>query len=1275
VSAAGGSLTQSGAGGGAASLTNTQLSLTFTSVSSNGGANGILFTGGSGSFTSGTTNLQNNGGIGLSMSGSAVVAGFGNTTVNSSAGDAVDLANNSGNITFADLDMTPDSGLRGLDATSNTGTLTVTSGDITTSGGATASAVFIDGPAGRTPINITFTTVTASGVGNTTNTGSITLVDVSGTKFQVTGTTQINTRAGHGVFVDNSTATNIQFATVNVPNPNAAGGDGIHVEDSSSAVTVATTTITDANRITAQNDANTDFIPDNDGDGNAIFLRGNAGGSFTLNGGSLTNCGNDCIDTRDSQNLAISGVTIDSPGIDETGATGGGFGGHGVQAINLTGTNTITNSTITDWETQNRDGLRYINHSSTASTLTIHGTTFSDSANGSNAIFVSGRDAANMTLNVGGTSAGQPCTFSEIFGAALTHNAGDNTNSTATVNLNVRNNTFTNVTTKGQNSVSARNLAGGKAIVVITGNTFDGVGRTQADTSGVIDLGGDALLAGNFVHFTVTNNIIRNIGDNIAGSCGGLECHGKRGIDVFIDDNTLVGNDATTAIDADDAIVIDGNVITNVQRTGIIFDVGGTSNPSNFAAKITNNRVGIRADNTIDRVGVGDALSPGGESAIRVENRNPNGKNLNILISNNLFYNGNGGAGSLLNGSGMLIRAQETATMSATVTNNTFNVNNSSTAAGINAQTTNGTTCTFCMDASGNTITAPGGGFSLAEVNGTLNIEQASSAALSAANGGASVSIATGTPQFGIACATPPAAPSLDEDQQPEPQPGPVGGGDGEGEPTGEPVGDVISSLHTDAAPSAAEVVKAGFSQERRADAKPLSKQFERTVSYGEGTQSAPLGATASLGLNEADKQAEPEMKVAAKSRAVTAAAFDHNGTVHINIGTLPAGDSVTITFQVTVNDPIPAGTTQVCNQGQVSGTNFSTVNTDDPGTGTAGDATCTPVQPPVDVTIGDATASEPPVSGAQNFATFPVRLSQASGSTVTVSYATANGGANPATGGADCTTPGNDYKTTSGTLTFNPGQTVQTISVEICFDGATESPDETFLVNLTGATNANVTQPPADNQAVGTITDQNPAGEVLISELRTSGPGGTADDFVELYNNSDTPLTVNSTDATAGWSIVKSGATCTDTPVVVGTVPNGTVIPARGHYLLVGSAYSLGSYPAGSGTTATGDVTLTADIENDRNVGLFKTTNVANLSSATKVDAVGFGANTGNNCDLLRESTTLANASGSTSEYSFVRLMPMPAGKPQDTNVNASDFRVVSTTPATPVGDNAAPT
>jgi hypothetical protein len=177
-------------------------------------------------------------------------------------------------------------------------------------------------------------------------------------------------------------------------------------------------------------------------------------------------------------------------------------------------------------------------------------------------------------------------------------------------------------------------------------------------------------------------------------------------------------------------------------------------------------------------------------------------------------------------------------------------------------------------------------------------------------------------------------------------------------------------------------------------------------------------------------------------------------------------------------------------------------------------------------------------------------------------------------------------------------------------------------------------------------------------------GPGGLGDNFVEFYNNSNSPLTVVASDASAGFGIFKMGADCNASPILVATIPNGTIIPARGHYLAVGSAYSLANY-GGTGAAA-GNVTMTSDIEDDRNVAVFTTANIVNISSAGRLDAVGFGTNTGAVCDLLREGTTLAPVSGSTTEHSYSRkecdfvagVGCAAGGNPKDSNDNSSDFQ-----------------
>jgi hypothetical protein len=139
-------------------------------------------------------------------------------------------------------------------------------------------------------------------------------------------------------------------------------------------------------------------------------------------------------------------------------------------------------------------------------------------------------------------------------------------------------------------------------------------------------------------------------------------------------------------------------------------------------------------------------------------------------------------------------------------------------------------------------------------------------------------------------------------------------------------------------------------------------------------------------------------------------------------------------------------------------------------------------------------------------------------------------------------------------------------------------------------------------------------------------------------------------------------------------------VIPGRGHYLFVGSAYSLANY--GGAGAAAGDQLMTEDIESDFNVGIFSTTSLLELSTMTRLDAVGFATHTGAACELLREGTTLTPLNGSTLQYSYFRDECGKGGNPltfgscptggftKDSNVNGDDFVFADTTgTVTPAG------
>ncbi len=160
------------------------LAARFNSISSTNSADeGIVLDAMGGSLTSGSTTITNPATTGISVTDSntgaaptsSVNIDFGNTSSSASAQTGVSLTNNTGTITFADLDIAPDSGGRGFLATSNSGALTITSGDIITSNNV---AVEITRASGTTPLNVELTKVSSNGgsngiiLTNTSSTGS-----------------------------------------------------------------------------------------------------------------------------------------------------------------------------------------------------------------------------------------------------------------------------------------------------------------------------------------------------------------------------------------------------------------------------------------------------------------------------------------------------------------------------------------------------------------------------------------------------------------------------------------------------------------------------------------------------------------------------------------------------------------------------------------------------------------------------------------------------------------------------------------------------------------------------------------------------------------------------------------------------------------------------------------------------------------------------------------------------------------------------------------------
>jgi hypothetical protein len=348
---------------------------------------------------------------------------------------------------------------------------------------------------------------------------------------------------------------------------------------------------------------------------------------------------------------------------------------------------------------------------------------------------------------------------------------------------------------------------------------------------------------------------------------------------------------------------------------------------------------------------------------------------------------------------------------------------------------------------------------------------------------------------------------------------------------------------------------------------------------------------------------------------------------------------------------------------------------------------------------------------------TFTVTKTGATALSASVDYSTADGTATVADGDYVAVPP--------TTLTFAPNETAKQVFVTVNGDTRPEV-DETFFVMLGNPNTATI----ADNTGMGTIRNDDESvsvGQLIISEFRLRGPGNNTaapvqggpasrttagdeqnaplppatgdsntsplpprqvadtspeanDEFVELYNNTDSPLLVTTTDSSTGWALSASDG------IVRFVVPNGTVIPARGHFLGVNSlGYSLDGYPSGNdgaaATNATGDPVLlgngtpaggyTLDIPDNAGIAVFRTATPANFGAGTRLDSVG---STDEADALYKEGAgypalTPTDISGNL-EHTFYRSLCSfvggvgctTPGVPKDTGNNAADFLFVDT-------------
>jgi hypothetical protein len=182
----------------------------------------------------------------------------------------------------------------------------------------------------------------------------------------------------------------------------------------------------------------------------------------------------------------------------------------------------------------------------------------------------------------------------------------------------------------------------------------------------------------------------------------------------------------------------------------------------------------------------------------------------------------------------------------------------------------------------------------------------------------------------------------------------------------------------------------------------------------------------------------------------------------------------------------------------------------------------------------------------------------------------------------------------------------------------------------------------------------------LVLSEIQTRGSNGGNDEFVEIYNAGNAPVTFDNT-----WTLSARSAvgTCTSNNTGQRFAGSGQVIPAHGHLLYTNSAN-----PGYDGPT-TGDGTYAAGITDAASVIL--------SHGGTPVDAVCFYFDMATQTNLTICATPYVcegmpvsnlphnNTSAGNLDVSLDRKPGGALGNGQDTNDSAADF--VNNTPANP--------
>ncbi len=506
-----------------------------TLTTTNGTGNGFLHSTAGGITTiSGATSISNPGGRGIDIQDSTTTITFGNANVTGSGGTGVFIDDSSGVVTFADLDISPDAAQRGLNVTDQTGTLTTTSGVITSTTTGIPVEIVGTSAANRTPLAIVLETVNANGAAN-----GIVLTSTSGT-FAVNGT---GTTAGSGGTIQNITNRGTSFIDAN----------GITLKN------MNLTNVGTANGADPTNASSTCGSLDNGLGGNlgcnaGIHLVNVVGATFdrlVLSGGVQQGINGNNVTSFNMSNSSVLNFG------DQTRE-------NGIQFKNLVGTagqpSTLSNTTVTGNESSQ---LLVVGNSGTLTSFAVTGGSFNTSGNpnGTDGITVKGDNTAIMTVSVSGAT--MSSNHADGFFSSATN--------TSTVNVTVTGCTIQNNGNAGVN-VNAVSGASGKFTITNNSSITGHIGNSVNVNLGLPSTG---TLQG-----TISGNTIASATSAAAGGAGVRVVSNGSGTLTAVVANNSINNLGSSQGAGIDMLARDGNSAHNATVTGNTVVLSAT-NPNN----------------------------------------------------------------------------------------------------------------------------------------------------------------------------------------------------------------------------------------------------------------------------------------------------------------------------------------------------------------------------------------------------------------------------------------------------------------------------------------------------------------------------------------------------------------------------------------------------------------------------------------------------------------------------------------------------------------------